>query len=373
MKSASPASSDTRISVSPGLADRLEELGASLALTSYRTGQLILIGRKPDGVLHFTHQTFGRAMGVTWRENRLLLASRTQLWRFENLLEPGEMGNGVHDAILVPRIAFTVGDLDLHEVALGSGGMPLFVSTLFNCIGSPDPRFSFRPLWKPPFVASIDKGDRCHLNGMATRDGVPVLVTALSMSGKIDGWRQNRAAGGVLMSLPDGEVILDGLAMPHSPRWSYDGIYLLESGRGMLVYIDGQTGTKRDICFLPGFARGLSIIDGTAVVTLSRPREISFAGLPLADELARRGAEPCCGLAFIDLNTGELIEQVNFEGRIGELFDVTWLPGLRCPAVLGIDTEEIRGNIRLRPVSAPSPSSAVRALADGWQVQTRQL
>ena len=348
MTEAGARSPDTHISVSPGLSDLLATLRGSLALTSYETGQLILIGRKPDGGLHFTHQTFDRAMGLAWRDNRLLLAARTQLWRFENLLEAGETGDGLYDAVLVPRIAFTVGDLDLHEVALGDGGAPIFVATLFNCIGAPDPKYSFRVLWKPPFISAVDRGDHCHLNGLAMDGGRPVLATAVGTSDILDGWRADRANSGILLALPNGETVAEHLAMPHSPRWTEQGIYFIESGRGMLVHVDPASGIKRDICFLPGFARGLSILGGIAVVTLSLPREIAIAELPLARELADRKAESFCGLAFIDLSNGKLVEWVRFEGRIAELFDVVWLPGMACPTALGVGTEEICRNIRIR-------------------------
>jgi uncharacterized protein (TIGR03032 family) len=353
----------TQVSASEGLGDLLQSVGASLALSSYGTGQLILIGRKPDGTLAINQQNFDHAMGLAWRDRRLLLGSRTQLWRFEDLLEPGETGNGVHDAVLVPRIAFTVGDLDLHEVGLGDGGTPLFVSSLYNCLGTPDPKYSFQALWKPPFISEITRDDRCHLNGVAMAGGIPRYVTAIGASDTGGGWRDHRNNGGILLSVPRGDVIASGLSMPHSPRIVGDHVMLIESGRGALVRVDAATGKKDDIAFCPGFARGLSIIGDVVVITLSLPREISLRDIPLGDELSRRDAEPRCGLLFIDLRSGQHVGWLTFEGRITELFDVVWLPAIICPTALGIGTDEVRGNIRVRPnrlINATCSSEAQR-------------
>jgi len=44
--------------------------------------------------------------------------------------------------------------------------------------------------------------------------------------------------------------------MPHSPRVTPEGIYLLDSGRGMLARVDPKSGDRTDIAFCPGFLRG---------------------------------------------------------------------------------------------------------------------
>ncbi|MBY8825092.1 TIGR03032 family protein [Sphingomonas colocasiae] len=59
----------------------------------------------------------------------------------------------------------------------------------------------------------------------------------------------------------------------------------------------------------PGFARGLAFVGDHAVIGLSLPRENrTFAGLPLQDALARRRAEARCGLAIVDLATGDMVQ-----------------------------------------------------------------
>jgi len=72
----------------------------------------------------------------------------------------------------VPRIAYTTGDIDVHDVAVDAGGEVVFVSTLFSCLATVSPRASFKPLWRPPFVSRLAAEDRCHLNASRWTQGV---------------------------------------------------------------------------------------------------------------------------------------------------------------------------------------------------------
>ena len=80
----------------------------------------------------------------------------------------------------------------------------MFVNTLYNCLATPSARHSFTPMWKPPFISKIVKEDRCHLNGLAMADGVPRYVTAVSKSDTIDGWRDRRFDGGIVIDVQIG-------------------------------------------------------------------------------------------------------------------------------------------------------------------------
>ena len=61
--------------------------------------------------------------------------------------------------------------------------------------------------------------DRCHLNAVAARDERPADVTAMARSEAPAGWRPTKAASGCVVEVASGEIVADGLAMPHSPRW----------------------------------------------------------------------------------------------------------------------------------------------------------
>jgi uncharacterized protein (TIGR03032 family) len=104
-------------------------------------------------------------------------------------------------------------------------------------------------------------------------------------------------------------------------------------------------GRFEPVAFCPGYARGLAFAGDWAVVGLSRPREATFTGLPLDAELARRSAEPRCGLQVIDLRNGDAVHWLRFEGGIDELYDVAVLPGVVRPKVIGFQTDEINHNV----------------------------
>src|SRR5262249_40595995 len=101
-----PAAPWVEVTASAHLADWLAEQQVSLAFTTYQSGKLFLLGRRPDGVLAVFERTFSRAMGL-WADGQTLwLSTRYQIWRFENALRPGQEYQG-HDRLYVPRVGYT--------------------------------------------------------------------------------------------------------------------------------------------------------------------------------------------------------------------------------------------------------------------------
>jgi uncharacterized protein (TIGR03032 family) len=330
------------VSGSPHLFNWLAEQRVSLAFTTYQTGKLFLLGRHAEGRLAVFERTFNRAMGL-WADGQTLwMSTLYQLWRFENLLRPGEPFQG-HDRLYVPKVASTTGDLDIHDVAVDSAGRPVFVATSFGCIATVAERSSFTPLWRPPFLSKLAAEDRCHLNGLALAEGRPRYATAVSTSDVVDGWRDRRRDGGVVLTIPEGRVIAAGLSMPHSPRLYRGRLWLHNSGTGHFGSIDPGGGPFEPLTFCPGYLRGLAFVGDYAVVGLSRPRDDkTFGGLALADELTRRSADARCGLLIIDLSTGNVAHWLRVEGLVRELYDVAALPGVSRPMALGFKTDEIQ-------------------------------
>lgn len=343
----------TEITVSRGFSGWMRKHATSLAFTSYQTGQLFLVGLHANGTVSFNQQNFNRAMGVSWHGGRLYLGSLFQVWRLENGLKPGETANGTFDVMLVPRNAQTVGDVDIHEVGVDGQGRVIFVNTRYSCLCTLDLTDSFRPIWKPPFISKLAAEDRCHMNGLAMAGGKPRYVTAVSRSDVVTGWRARRHEGGVLIDVQTDRIVTDQLSMPHSPRVVGDMVYALDSGRGQLIRIDPATGAKTDIAFCPGFLRGLAIHDGFALVTLSKPRDGTFKHLSLDQELASRDAEAWCGIMVVDLSSGDVVEWIRLEGHITELFDVTVMPGVKCPMSIGPASPEIQSLINFDPAVRP--------------------
>src|SRR5579862_7307211 len=96
------------VSASRHLPDWLAAEHVSLALTTYQTGKLILLGLQADGRLGIFERTFNRCMGLWGDGQTLWMNSLYQLWRFENVLHPGCLHNG-HDRLYVPRVGYTTG------------------------------------------------------------------------------------------------------------------------------------------------------------------------------------------------------------------------------------------------------------------------
>ena len=238
--------------------------------------------------------------------------------------------------------------MDAHDIALDRDDRPLFINTLFSCIAAPSETHSFRAVWKPPFITKLAAEDRCHLNGLAMRDGAPAYVTAVSTTDVHQGWREHRRDGGVIVDVQANEIITRGLSMPHSPRWHDGTLYVLNSGAGEFGRVDLSTGKFEPICFCPGYARGLAITGNFAVIGLSTCRENrTFSGLPLDDAIAAKNVAPRCGLLVVDLRTGDIAHSLNIEGAVRELYDVAILPDVNMPSALGFKTEEIRRTITI--------------------------
>jgi len=328
--------------------DWLAEEKLSLAFTTYQAGKLFFVGTKPDGELSLFERTFNRCMGLHVSGDSLYMNGLYQTWRFENVLQPGELQDGF-DRLYVPQVAWTTGDVDSHDISLDTEGKPVFVNTLFSCLARVSEQYSFEPFWKPPFISKLAAEDRCHLNGLAMEDGVPRYVTAVSRSDVTDGWRDRRQDSGVVIDVASSEVVCEGLSMPHSPRMYQGKLWLLNSGQGQFGYVDLQNGQFESIAFCPGYARGLSFHGDFAIIGLSKPRHDTFSGLPLDEALKKHDAEPRCGLHVINLKTGDTVHFLHIEGVVEELYDVVTLPGVVRPKALGLKTGEIRRTISTPP------------------------
>ena len=320
----------------------LAEHRLSLAFSTYQAGKLFFIGLQPTGRLSIFERTFNRSMGL-WSDGQTLwMTTLYQLWRFENALEKGENHQG-YDRLYVPQLAYTTGDIDAHDISVDAEGRPIFVNTLFSCLAAPSEAKSFRPLWRPGFVSRLVPEDRCHLNGLAMENGRPRYVTAVGESDVADGWREKRVGGGVVVDVEEDRIVARGLSMPHSPRIYEGKLWLLDSGTGHFGFIEPSSGRFEPVAFCPGYLRGLWFHDRFAIVGLSQPRENkTFAGLPIDDALAKRGASPQCGLMVIDMKSGAAAHWLKIEGIVHELYDVVALAGVRRPMALGLKTDEIR-------------------------------
>ena len=330
------------ISTSRQMLSWLAEQKLSIALTTYQVGKLYFIGLKPDNGLSVFERSFNRCMGLCATPNGLYMSSLYQVWRFENVFEVGQQQDGF-DRLYVPQMGYTTGDLDIHDMAVDSDGRLVFVNTLFGCLATLSETHSFKPFWQPFFISKLAAEDRCHLNGLAMRDGQPAYVTAVGQCDVADGWREHRTKGGIVIDVSRNEVVCSGLSMPHSPRWHNGRLWLLNSGTGEFGCVNLESGRFEPLCFCPGYMRGLSFHGDFALVGLSKPRENkTFSGLALDDNLKSRNAEARCGVQVIDLRSGDIVHWLRIEGVVEELYDVVTFLRVRGKMALGFTTDEIR-------------------------------
>jgi uncharacterized protein (TIGR03032 family) len=318
----------------PGLAELLAELGCSLVLSTYQAGKVVIFSAGPHGLVQLP-RNFNKPMGLAVEGQRMAIATRDEVVVLANaaaLAESYAAGGDSYDSLFVPRATYFCGELDLHDLAWHNQTL-WAVNTRFSCLCQIDDRWSFVPHWQPAFVSALTPDDRCHLNGLALVDGVPLYVTALGATDTPKGWRAHKLDGGVLVHVPSGEIVAGGLRMPHSPRTYAGRLYLLNSAAGELATLDPATGKAETIARLPGFARGLARYGDYLFVGMSklRPGRSLGGSTPLAQH------ELACGWAAVHMPSGRVVGSLQYLNSCQEIYDIQVLPGLRRPGILGID------------------------------------
>ena len=363
-------------SVSGGLLALLAQQNVSIAFTSYQSGLLYMVGRTAQGGINIHQTAMPKPMGLCLEASGgLCMTAGYQIMRLENVLEAGQAVNGIFDACYVPRTVHVTGRLDAHDVGIDTKGRVIFVNTRFNCLATTSQRHSFEVVWTPPFISGVVDEDRCHLNGLAMDNGRPRYVTAVSRSDTIDGWRDRRRDGGVVIDVETNEIVCTGLSMPHSPRMHNGELWLLNSGTGelgKLVFEKANGNSKAQtagrfepVVFCPGFLRGLRIVGNLAFVGLSKPRYKRFEGLALDQKLKDADTDPWCGVQVIDLSKKTCAEWFRLDGSIGELYDVELLPDVSLPMAVPPVSEEAANLITYEGlVATPAEPSSAALNAD---------
>jgi protein O-GlcNAc transferase len=333
----------------------LEQLNAALLISTYQAGRLVVVGLH-EGKLTFSFHTFERAMGVAAEPQRIAVGARRQVFilRPEHNLAAQVEPRGQYDACWLARTSMVTGNVHGHELAWGADGLWL-VNSLFSCLCTLDGVHSFVPRWRPPFITELAGQDRCHLSGLAMQDGRPRFVTAHAESNEPAGWRPIKAASGCVIDVPTGQTIVRGLCMPHSPRWHEGRLWALDSGTGRLIQIDPQTAQVQTVARFPGYTRGLALCGQFAFVGLSKIRETSmFGGIPIAEQ--RDGLR--CGVAAVDLVSGQTVAWLQFDSGVTEVFAVSTLPGCRNPFFSGpLAEEDDRQDIWVIPPEGTAPAA----------------
>jgi uncharacterized protein (TIGR03032 family) len=319
--------------------------GGSLLISTYQAGHLIFVNS--DGQrLRFLLRKVMRPMGIDVVGGRLAVASKGRLQLYDNApaLAPLVGRSAPHDALWLPSKGWEAEGLDLHDVALGEGGELWAVNTKGSSLVTAGEGGRLFNRWQPPFVSAYTLEDRCHLNGLALREGRPAVVTALAETDVPAGWREHKVGGGVLVDVQSGDVILRGLTMPHSPRIHNGALYVLDSGQGRLLRVGGLHVDR--VCQLQGYLRGLAFCGNVALIGLCRIRESNtFGGMPVQ---ARHPDGLLCGVALVDVVSGQQLGLLRFTSGVHEIFDLRHLAGLQRPNLYTLEAWSAQRQQELR-------------------------
>ncbi len=327
------ANATIQCSISESFAQWMNESNGSIALTTYQAGKVALIGHDGKQVTLLMRQ-FEKPMGLAVNGASMALATRNEVLLFASAPQLAsqlfEDQPGRYDALYLPRAAYFTGDINVHDLAITPEGLWV-INTRFCCLAKLSAHFSFEPHWKPPFITDIAPEDRCHLNGLAMVDAQPRYVTCLGETNAPGAWRTDKATGGILVDIQKNEIVLRGLSMPHSPRWYKNQLWVLNSGAGELLAIHPKTYESVVVAALPGYLRGLCFVEHYALLGLCQVREKHlFGNLPVQT----RWPGLQCGIAIIDLRTGQKMGFFEFTSGCQELYDVQFLPGVKKPTIL---------------------------------------
>lgn len=90
-----------RKSCSPRLTAWTRRNQVSIVFTSYQSGRRYLLGSDATGRLSFHERIYQRAMGVVGNGQRRFMGGPYPIWRFENILNEGQLANEMFDKCYV--------------------------------------------------------------------------------------------------------------------------------------------------------------------------------------------------------------------------------------------------------------------------------
>ena len=266
----------------------LAEHNVSLALTTYQTGKLILIGRH-EGRIAVFERTFNRCMGL-WADGQTLwMNSLYQLWRFENVLRPDRALQRPRPPLRPARRLHhrrpghprhrrrgrRPGGVRQHQVRLP--GHARTNATASRRSGSHPSSASWRRGPLPP-----------QRPGPGRRQG-PLRHGGQHERRRPTAGATNAGTAAVVIDVPRQIGSSPRGCRCRTRRASTGGrLWLLNSGTGYFGSIDPTAGVFVPLTFCPGYLRGLTFVGDYAVVGLSRPRhDKTFGGLALDEDAGR--------------------------------------------------------------------------------------
>jgi len=331
---------------SPQIPELLLKLRCSIAISTYQAGKLIFLSPKDENSLIQLPRSFAKPMGIAedTEKDKIALACKDEIIVFSNSRDLAAYypnAPNKYDALYMPRLTYHTGPLDIHDLQFGENGKLFAVNTLFSNIITIDDDYNFTPYWMPPFVDKLVSEDRCHLNGMAMQNGKPKYATAFNQGNSFQSWRNDITKTGIVIDIETNEVIVDHLAMPHSPRLFGKDLYVLLSATGELIKIDINTGKYDVIIKVEGFVRGMSLHKDYLFIGLSKLRKNSstFGKLDFAEKANQSG------IIVIHLPTGSTVGEISYLNSLDEIYDVHILPDKVRPNILNTINDHYKAGL----------------------------
>jgi uncharacterized protein (TIGR03032 family) len=318
---------------SPQVPELLNKLNVTIALSTYQAGKVVFISPHPNNEKLVTlPRSFAKPMGMAVKGDKMAVSLKDEVIVFQNskqLAEHYPNKPNTYDSLWLPRITYYTGLVDMHDIDFGDDGL-YAINTSFSCVCKLDGNFNFMPIWKPPFIPKVGPGDLCHLNGMVVLNGKPKYVTALGTSNTPQGWKENIINGGVLMDVETNEILLNELAMPHSPKMYNNELYLLMSASGEFIKVDIENKSYQTLKKFDGFCRGLSFHGDFAFIGFSKLRKNSstFAKLSFSDKANFSGVK------IIHMPTNAEVGEIIYETSVDEIYEVLVLENTVRPNIL---------------------------------------
>ncbi|MBL6671013.1 MAG: TIGR03032 family protein [Flavobacteriaceae bacterium] len=333
------------ITSSDDFAFHLYNSKVTLTISTYQAGRLFLIGSQDGKHLDVQSVRMRKPMGISVYNNRLAVACLNSV---EIYASNDQIGRNIpfsfqkYDSFYVPRMNYVSGHLDLHDLHMHSKGI-FGVNTQFNCISAFSIEHHFTPIWRPSFIDAIVPEDRCHLNGMAVHNDLPVYVSALSSGNEEGDWRKDITSTGVIINVNTNEILAEGLSMPHSPRIIDDDLFFIESAHGAITRYNRKAKSFKTFASTGAFSRGLDNVDNLLAVGRSKARESSKT----FQKISREIREKPCGIDLFDLSSGKKLAWLNFGSVVDEIFDIRFING-RKNAMYGM-----KGTDTYEPITTP--------------------
>ena len=318
----------------------------SILFSTYQANQLMVIGSNDGTHIQQSPIPVEKPMGIAVKNNKLAVATKDEIHFFaknDELVSSLKNNTGKIDSIYVFRGAYNTGFLDIHDITYAKKEL-WGINTLFSCLCTFDLESNFTKRWSPYFIDKLVPEDRCHLNGLAMKNGKPKYVTALSSTNTKEGWRKNIMENGILMDVEKNDIILEGLAMPHSPTIINNNLYLLESGNGRLIKVSIEKKSFEVIYEFNKFVRGMKYSKGLLFVGVSKIRENSKAFNDLDVVYSSKNA----GIIILDMKTKTTRGKITYSEIIEEIYDVNLIEGF-CKTGIITRSNEKSKNLIITP------------------------